>query len=278
MITLTYDFDRGRAEDLEQINALLATMRLRELELEDHKGYLATTRDAKGNLLRRRYGLSHGKLICRLAEDGDGDIYQIDTVVTDHSVDYDTFLGTWRKEHPDRVQRIVIAVEHRPALAYIIIYHQNGKQKAETLSENNWTSPDDSAGSLAQCEAKPDTPVTPGVPFDGQVLRNLGYTDFEPGWTYILYESTQETGELRPAIIFPHDDRSFEAGHYTCTFVDRDLEFVPAEVYYHPHHFPQNWLRPKLVKNAQKLAARKLQRRAKIMSHYSSKDPLQECD
>lgn len=126
MITITYDFKNRRAEDLAQINAILATMRLQDLRLEDYDGYLATTTDADGNLVHQRYGLDSGKLICKLAEGKSGYEYQIDTVVTDRSVDHEEFLENWRKNHPDRIMRIVITVDHGNVFGYTIVHHQKG--------------------------------------------------------------------------------------------------------------------------------------------------------
>ena len=106
-------------------------------------------------------------------------------------------------------------------------------------------------------KAKATEPYEEGKPFDGARLHDLGYTDFKPGITYILYDRLPNTGGLRPMVIFPHDDGSFESTHYTCTFVDRDMEIVPAALYFHPHHFPFHWLNLALVNNAKKLADRK---------------------
>lgn len=100
-------------------------------------------------------------------------------------------------------------------------------------------------------------PVDAGRSFDGAKLYRLGYTDFIPGVTYMLYDVIPNSGGLRPLVIFPHDEASIESSHYACTFVDRDMEIVPAARYYHPDHFPRNWINPAFLKNAQHLAARK---------------------
>lgn len=124
MITICFDFKNREASDLQQLNALLATMKLKDLDLEDTQGYLSVTRDGDGNLLGKRYGLDSGTLVCKLAGSGRGFCYQIDTVVVDKAVDYDTYMDCWRESHPDRAMRTVITIEFASDFAYIIAHHQ----------------------------------------------------------------------------------------------------------------------------------------------------------
>lgn len=123
MITITYDFHNRRQEDLDQINALLAVMQLEDLQLEDAKCYLATTRDAQGVLLGRRYGLNSGRLICRIAENGGGNRYRIDTFVEDSGLAGDDCLQHWRDSHPDRVMRISIVADFFDTVKGCLIVH-----------------------------------------------------------------------------------------------------------------------------------------------------------
>lgn len=62
MITIRFDFKNRKASDLRQLNALLATMKLKDLDLEDMQGYLPVTRDGDGNLLDKFYSLDSGTL------------------------------------------------------------------------------------------------------------------------------------------------------------------------------------------------------------------------
>lgn len=124
MITITYDFHNRQQEDLDQINALLAVMQLEDLQLEDAEGYLATTSDAQGVLLGRRYGLDSGRLICRIAENGGGNRYRIDTCVEDSCLDPDECLQHWRDSHPDRAMRIAIVVNFDAVNGYLIVHHE----------------------------------------------------------------------------------------------------------------------------------------------------------
>lgn len=50
MIKINFDFNYRRPEDLEQLNAMLATMKLQDLRLENIRDYLATTTDGDDNL------------------------------------------------------------------------------------------------------------------------------------------------------------------------------------------------------------------------------------
>lgn len=124
MITINFDFKDRKAEDLKQLNALLATMKLKELHLEHTSHYLATTTDGEGNLIGYRFGMDSGELICKLAKGKSGYYYQIDSVVVDESIDHDEFLDIWRENHPDRIVRIVIRSGYDEVAGYLIVHHQ----------------------------------------------------------------------------------------------------------------------------------------------------------
>lgn len=119
---IEFDFSDREAVDLEKLNSILASMKLKHLELENPKGYLAVMQDGDGNLLEKRYGLDSGILICTPSKNGN--CYQIDTAVADRSVDHDEFLEIWRSCHPDRVMRAVITMGYETDFAYIILHHQ----------------------------------------------------------------------------------------------------------------------------------------------------------
>ena len=99
--------------------------------------------------------------------------------------------------------------------------------------------------------------VVEGKPFDGERLNVLGYSGFKPGVTYALYEILPNTGSVRPVIVFPHEDGTFESSHYTCSFVDRNLNFLPLETYYHPDTFPTQWVTTALIKKARSVACKR---------------------
>lgn len=124
MITINFDFKNRKPEDLAQLNAILATMKLQDLRLEDTEGYLATTTDGEGNLLGYRYGLDSGQLVSKLSKGKSGYCYQIDSVVVDESIDHEEFLDIWRESHPDRAVRIVIRSAYDEVAGYLIVHHQ----------------------------------------------------------------------------------------------------------------------------------------------------------
>lgn len=124
MIKINFDFNHRRPEDLEQLNAMLATMELQDLRLQNTSHYLSTTTDGEGNLIGHRFGMDRGELICKLSKGMSGYYYQIDSVVVDESVVHEEFLDVWRESHPERVVRIVIRSEYDEVVGYLIIHHQ----------------------------------------------------------------------------------------------------------------------------------------------------------
>lgn len=124
MIKINFDFNYRRPEDLEQLNAMLATMKLQDLRLENIRDYLATTTDGDDNLIGYRFGVDSGEMTCKLSKGKSGYYYQIDSVVVDESVEHDEFLDVWRASHPDRAVRIVIRSQYDEVAGYLIVHHQ----------------------------------------------------------------------------------------------------------------------------------------------------------
>jgi len=124
MITISFDFGHFREEsDLEQINALLDTMRLQDLCLENENGYLCTTRDKAGNILSRRYGLDEGTLRCKLAREAQGYHYRIDTFTEKPTKDHEKRIDKWRAAHSDRIIRYAMVVGFENLEGYVLIHH-----------------------------------------------------------------------------------------------------------------------------------------------------------
>lgn len=124
MIKINFDFNHRRPEDLGQLNAMLATMKLQDLRLQDTSHYLSTTTDGEGNLIGHQFGMDSGELICKLSKGRSGYYYQIDSVVVDESFVHEEFLDAWRESHPERVVRIVIRSEYDEVVGYLIVHHQ----------------------------------------------------------------------------------------------------------------------------------------------------------
>ena len=125
MITITFDFPEREEADLQQLNAMLATMKLKKLKLEDFETYLCTTSDGNGKILNHRLGLDCGKLVCIPAEDDqESNIYQIGCEVVKYPKDSDQYVDFWWKTHPDRVVRTLIAMDYSGKTGFVVLHHQ----------------------------------------------------------------------------------------------------------------------------------------------------------
>ena len=119
---IDFEFEDGKSSDLQELNRILASLKLEKLELKNSRGYRSVTRDGNGRVLEKYYGLESGTLNCTISEDGD--IYQIETALIDSSVNHEAFLEIWRTYHPGRVHRTVMTLEFESERAYIILHHQ----------------------------------------------------------------------------------------------------------------------------------------------------------
>lgn len=119
---IDFEFKDGKSSDLQELNRILASVKLEKLELKNSKGYRSVTRDGNGRVLEKYYGLESGTLNCTVSEDGD--IYQIETALIDRSINHEAFLEIWRAYHPGRVHRTVMTLEFESERAYIILHHQ----------------------------------------------------------------------------------------------------------------------------------------------------------
>lgn len=128
---IDFDFKDRDAADLQKLNKVLHLMKLRDLELRNSAGYLAVTQDGEDNLLEKRYGLDSGTLICTPSKNGCE--YQIDTAVTDLSVDPKEFLDIWRSTHPDRVMHCAMRLEFEDDFAYIILHHRRTDAESQDV-------------------------------------------------------------------------------------------------------------------------------------------------
>lgn len=125
MITITFDFPEREETDLQQLNAMLATMKLKKLKLEDFETYLCTTSDGNGKILNHRLGLDCGKLVCIPAEDDqESNIYQIGCEVVERPMDSDQYVDCWRAAHSDRVVRTLIAMDYSGKTGFVVLHHQ----------------------------------------------------------------------------------------------------------------------------------------------------------
>ncbi|MGN1021326.1 MAG: hypothetical protein ACI4O7_13265 [Aristaeellaceae bacterium] len=124
MMTLTIQFTERKATDLEQLNAMLAGLKLESLELENTSNYLSTTRNREGVVIAQRFGLDNCTLKCEPAEDEEGLQYQLDTFVAPVDPHHQRMVQRWRDSHPDREVRIVQVTEYDDAQGFLIVHHQ----------------------------------------------------------------------------------------------------------------------------------------------------------
>jgi len=105
--------------------------------------------------------------------------------------------------------------------------------------------------------------LPPGIrenePFDGELLggRNKG---FQSRRTYLLGPVIENSGGIRPLVIFPAPQIrqiSFEDTTCYCTFVSRDFTHLPVGTCYEPSRLSWDWITEKRKKDARK-ANRKL--------------------
>lgn len=134
-IRISFEFRDQQAADLDQLNALLATMPLTDLDLEAPRGYLCQTKhyaeDGETVLdTTYRYGLTSGTLVCelpsqRMNEDGEAHIYQIgqEPYPLDAAMDGNAFYSLWSAEHPDAVIRTLITISFDDHDVFLYFYH-----------------------------------------------------------------------------------------------------------------------------------------------------------
>ncbi len=136
-INITFEFRDQEATDLDQLNAMLATLPLTDLSMKDLRGYLCTTTqyEKDGETVQSiayRYGLRQGVLVCELPSKRDdlitvpGDIYRFDQAVfpIEANMDSDAFVAQWNAEHPDRVIRLLYSVGFENHTAFLYAHHE----------------------------------------------------------------------------------------------------------------------------------------------------------
>lgn len=111
--------------------------------------------------------------------------------------------------------------------------------------------------------------LPPGIrenePFDGRLLdrRNKG---FQSGRTYLLGPAIENSGGIRPLVIFPAPQNrqvSFEDTTYYCTFVSQDFTHLPLGTCYVLFQLPRDWVTEKWKKDARKANRKLLKQRYK---------------
>lgn len=135
VIELRFDFNDRDPGDLEQINRLLATMELTDVDVKDIKGYLATTQEFQNDRVVQttyRYGLDSGTLICKRADDAQTYRFQVATEAFEgaNAMGDGQFAQYWRKLYPHRKLSTVITIGFERPTAFLVVYFEEpGKDR-----------------------------------------------------------------------------------------------------------------------------------------------------
>lgn len=137
VVTLQFTFNERAAEDLEQINRMLAVMDLTGVTVEDFEGYLATTRkmeDGAAVETTYRYGFDSCTLVCEKAEFGRTRRYQIMTEVFAgaNAMENGQYEAYWRATYPDRRMTTLVEVTFDEQTAYVVVYSEEDAEQMKT--------------------------------------------------------------------------------------------------------------------------------------------------
>ena len=140
VIELRFDFNDREPQDLEQINRLLATMELSDVDVKDIKGSLATTQEFKNDRIVKtsyRYGLDSGTLICKKADGAKTYRFQAATEVFEgaNAMGDAQFAQYWRKLYPHRKLSTVITIGFKQHTAFLVVYFEEPSEDRLHLVE-----------------------------------------------------------------------------------------------------------------------------------------------
>ena len=135
VITLQFTFHERAAEDLGQINRILASMDLTDARIEEFDGYLATRQKMEEGVAVEttyRYGFDSCTLVCEKAEFGQTRLYQIATAVFEETeaMDSEKFRTYWRAAYPERKLKTLMELECNEMTAFIVVFFE---EKAESM-------------------------------------------------------------------------------------------------------------------------------------------------
>ena len=133
MFRMSFDFEDRNYDnqDLQVVNAALASMRLSDLKMEDSDGYLATREvyDQETNQLKEtkyNYGFDRLTFACDADEDEDLHAWQVDvqTFPKGEVSSTHAFHDMWCNEHPDRAMRTLAQYSYDNADVYVVLHHE----------------------------------------------------------------------------------------------------------------------------------------------------------
>lgn len=127
MFTMTLQFERGKEDSIETLNALLLSMPLSGLDVADSDGYMRTSRSfhEDGTLVSVElgYGFDSVVLNCSREEGKQLHIWQFDAEVLSREDD-GNYHDRWCEAHPDRVMRCLLQTSFDEATAFITLHHE----------------------------------------------------------------------------------------------------------------------------------------------------------
>ncbi len=125
-IKIQFEYNDSNAEDLDQINQMLAALELTDVDVEDLSVYLCKTQEYDHEVVvdtAYRCGLNRGTLVCRKADLEKTYRYQIATEVFEAGeMEDEAFENYWRGKYPDRRLSTIFTYRFETHTAYVVVY------------------------------------------------------------------------------------------------------------------------------------------------------------
>lgn len=127
-VRIQFSYKDGRAEDLDQLNQMLAAMALTSVRVEDLAVYLCTGQTLdEGVVVSTTYrcGLNSGVLICKKADGQESRRYQIATeVFNTGAMEGNAFADNWYRRYPARRLSMVFTYGFDTHEAFVVVYSE----------------------------------------------------------------------------------------------------------------------------------------------------------
>ena len=128
-IKIQFEYNDGKEEDLVQLNQMLATMDLTDVDVEELSVYLCTTKELDHEVVvgtTYRCGLNSGISVCKKADFEKNYRYQIATEVFESAdvMTDGTFADYWREKYPGRKLSTVATYDFDTHIAVVTVYFE----------------------------------------------------------------------------------------------------------------------------------------------------------
>lgn len=127
-VRIQFEYNDGQAEDLDQINRMLAEMELTDVDVKDLSAYLCTTQKLDHEVVvgtTYRCGLSGGILVCKKADFEKTYRYQIATEVFEaNAMEDGVFVDYWREKYPERRLSTIVTCNFDTHKAFVVVYFE----------------------------------------------------------------------------------------------------------------------------------------------------------